>query len=380
MSTLQRAGELGRTMSEELLSNNEQRVPINIILTFEPLSYSNNILLDTLSGKKTNRYPVWVMRQAGRILKEYRDVRAKAGSFINLVSNPDLAAEVTIQPVDLLGVDAAIIFSDILVIPEAMGFAYKMEEEKGPIFENIIASPLDVQKLSVEHIAERLGYVTEAIKITKKNLNNRVPLIGFAGAPLTIFAYLTEGKGSKTFSKTRRFLYSHPVESHIALQKITDATIIYLKAQIEAGADVIQLFDSWAGIFEPNQYLLFGEKYINQITVAISPKVPLTVFAKGACWAIERFANTQCTTIGIDWNIEMTKAREMAGKTKVLQGNLDPCILYGTIDDIQLATNKMLQSFAGNRHIANLGHGVYPDTDWQKLKCFIETVKEFNLN
>jgi uroporphyrinogen decarboxylase len=343
------------------------------------LTYKNNILLDTLSGKKTDRYPVWVMRQAGRILKEYREVRKQAGSFINLVTNPTLAAEVTIQPVDLLGVDAAIIFSDILVIPEAMGFPYKMEEEKGPIFEKTIQSPEQVNGLDSSKIEERLGYVLEAIKLTKIGLDNRVPLIGFAGAPLTIFAYLTEGKGSKTFSKTRKFLYTNPVESHIALQKITDATIIYLKAQIKAGADVVQVFDSWAGIFEPNQYAEFGEKYINQISAAIT-EVPLTVFAKGAWWSIERFANSGCTTIGIDWNISMPEARKRAGNTKVLQGNLDPCVLYGTIPDIQKGTNKMLQSFAGNRHIANLGHGVYPDTDPQKLKCFIETVKEFNLN
>lgn len=319
------------------------------------------------------------MRQAGRILKEYREVRKQAGSFINLVTNPQLAAEVTIQPVDLLGVDAAIIFSDILVIPEAMGFPYKMEEEKGPIFEKTIEDPSHVNSLDSSKIEERLGYVIEAIHLTKKGLDNRVPLIGFAGAPLTIFAYLTEGKGSKTFSKTRKFLYTHPVEAHIALQKITDATIVYLNAQIRAGADVVQVFDSWAGIFEPNQYAEFGEKYINQITAAITG-VPLTVFAKGAWWSIERFANTGCTTIGIDWNISMAEARKKAGSTKVLQGNLDPCVLYGTIPDIQKATNKMLQSFAGNRHIANLGHGVYPDTDPQKLKCFIETVKEFNLN
>lgn len=319
------------------------------------------------------------MRQAGRILKEYRELRKQAGSFINLVTNPSLAAEVTIQPVDLLGVDAAIIFSDILVIPEAMGFPYKMEEEKGPIFEKTITNSTDVSVLEIKNIEERLGYVLEAITLTKKGLNNRVPLIGFAGAPLTIFAYLTEGKGSKTFSKTRKFLYTNPVEAHIALQKITDATIIYLKAQIKAGVDVVQVFDSWAGIFEPSQYEMFGEKYINQISAAIT-EVPLTVFAKGAWWSIERFANTGCTTIGIDWNITMPQAREKAGNTKVLQGNLDPCVLYGTIPDIQKATNKMLQSFAGNRHIANLGHGVYPDTDPQKLKCFIETVKEFNLN
>ncbi|HYG53257.1 MAG TPA: uroporphyrinogen decarboxylase [Flavobacteriales bacterium] len=343
------------------------------------MPYKNNILLDTLAGKKTNRYPVWVMRQAGRVLKEYREVRALAGSFINLVTTPELAAEVTIQPVDLLGVDAAIIFSDILVVPEAMGFPYKMEEEKGPVFSKTIAGASDIHLLENADVEDRLAYVLEAIKLTKKGLENRVPLIGFAGAPLTIFAYLTEGKGSKTFSATRKFLYVNPAEAHMALQKITDTTIAYLKAQVRAGADIVQLFDSWAGIFEPEQYKTFGEIYINQITKAIT-EVPVTVFAKGAWWSIERFAQTGCTTIGIDWNITMADARQKAGNTKVLQGNLDPCVLYGTIPDIQQASNKMLQGFAGNRHIANLGHGVYPDTDPQKLRCFIDTVKEFNLN
>lgn len=341
--------------------------------------YTNSILLDTLNGHKTDRYPVWVMRQAGRVLKEYREVRAKAGSFINLVTNPALAAEVTIQPVDLLGVDAAIIFSDILVVPEAMGFPYVMEESKGPVFEKTIEHPQQVNDLENGDVEDRLAYVLEAIKLTKVALNNRVPLIGFAGAPLTILAYLTEGKGSKTFSKTRKFLYTQPDAAHTALQKITDTTIAYLKAQIKAGADLVQLFDSWAGIFEPQQYAQFGEPYINQISKAIT-EVPVTVFAKGAWWSISNFAQSQCTTIGVDWNISMEEARNRAGFNKVLQGNLDPCILYGTVPDIQKATTNMLKGFAGNRHIANLGHGVYPDTQADKLKCFIDTVKEFNLN
>lgn len=343
------------------------------------MNYKNPILLQTLAGEKTNRYPVWVMRQAGRVLKEYREVRQQAGSFINLVTNPNAAAEVTIQPVDILGVDAAIIFSDILVVPEAMGFPYKMEESKGPIFESTIEHPNDVNRLEVPDVNDRLAYVMEAIKVTKRELNNRVPLIGFCGAPLTLLAYLTEGKGSKTFSKTRKFLYTHPKEAHEALDKITKTSIAYLKAQIKAGADVVQIFDSWAGIFEPNQYKAFGEKYINEISAAIT-EVPVTVFAKGAWWSIEGFAKSNCTTIGIDWNITMPQAREMAGKSKVLQGNLDPCVLYGTVHDIQNATKNMLLGFAGNRHIANLGHGVYPDTEASKLKCFIDTVKEFNLN
>jgi uroporphyrinogen decarboxylase len=319
------------------------------------------------------------MRQAGRILKEYREVRQKAGSFIHLVTNPELAAEVTIQPVDLLGVDAAIIFSDILVVPEAMGFPYKMEESKGPIFEKTIEAPEQVNQLEIPDVNDRLAYVMQAIQLTKQGLGGRVPLIGFAGAPLTLLAYLTEGKGSKTFSKTRKFLYTQPEAAHQALDKITTTTIAYLKAQIKAGADVVQVFDSWAGIFEPEQYRVFGETYIHRISAAIT-EVPVTVFAKGAWWSIERFAQSGCTAIGVDWNTTMADARARAGNSKVLQGNLDPCVLYGTIPDVRKATIKMLEGFAGYRHIANLGHGVYPDTEPEKVKCFIDTVKEYKLN
>ena len=341
------------------------------------MTYKNNILIDTLYHHSTPRYPVWVMRQAGRVLREYREVRQQAGSFIHLVKNPELAAEVTIQPVDILGVDAAIIFSDILVIPEAMGFPYTMEEAKGPIFPRTIKTMKDVEDLQVTDVEQSLKYVLDAIKITKKELNNRVPLIGFAGAPLTIFTYLVEGKGSKTFSEARKMLYTQPQLSHLALQKITTITIHYLKAQIQAGADLVQLFDSWAGTFAPDQYAEFGTAYIRQICDAIT-EVPVTVFAKGAWFALEDLKETSCTTIGLDWNMNIAKTRAIVGENKVLQGNLDPCVLYGTFHDIKKATIKMLDDFAGKKHIANLGHGVYPDTPADNLKCFIDTVKEYN--
>jgi uroporphyrinogen decarboxylase len=341
-------------------------------------TFKNSVLVDTLAGKPCDRYPVWAMRQAGRVLKEYRDVRAKAGSFINLVKSPELAAEVTIQPVDLLGVDAAIIFSDILVIPEAMGFPYLMEESKGPVFPNTIKSQADADKLEDQiDVNDRLGYVLEAIKVTKKELNNRVPLIGFAGAPLTILTYLIEGKGSKTFSEARKLLYTQPDLCHKALDKITTVTIQYLQAQVKAGANVVQLFDSWAGIFEPEQYSRFGVPYLERISKALSGTVPVILFPKGAWMALPQLAASDCTALGIDWNITMDKARELVGNDKILQGNLDPCALYGNMVDVKQITLKMLRSFAGKNHIANLGHGVYPDTDPEKLKCFIETVKEF---
>lgn len=317
------------------------------------------------------------MRQAGRILPEYREVREKkAKDFKTLVKTPELATEVTIQPVDILGVDAAIIFSDILVIPEAMGLNYEMEEKRGPVFPKRIASVADLKSLHVSD-AEELNYVHDAIMLTKRELNGRVPLIGFAGAPWTIFSYMVEGKGSKTFSEAKKMLYTQPQFSHQLLEMITQSTINYLKGQIKAGADVIQIFDSWAGILGPEQYTEFSLKYISKICDAIS-EVPTTVFAKGAFFAREQMNNINCNVVGLDWNVDIEESKKMLGN-KVLQGNLDPCALYGSYDDVRRETRKMLAAFAGHRHIANLGHGLYPDTEADKVKCFIETVKTFEL-
>ncbi|MEO1050618.1 MAG: uroporphyrinogen decarboxylase [Bacteroidota bacterium] len=340
------------------------------------MQLKNDLLLRTARGESTERTPVWVMRQAGRILPEYRAVREKLSGFIELAKTPELAMEVTLQPVDILGVDAAIIFSDILVIPEAMGLPYEMVEKKGPLFPEAVRSEGDIDKL---HVAEAgdLEYVLEAIRLTKRELDGRVPLIGFAGAPWTIFAYMIEGSGSKTFSKARRMLYQEPELSHKLLQKITDSTINYLKGQIEAGANLIQLFDSWAGILPPHQYEIFSLPYISQICDAID-EVPVTVFAKGAFFAREAFGKLNCQTIGLDWNMDIAESRKLIGEDKVLQGNLDPCALYGSFDDIRAATKSILDQFGQDKHIANLGHGVYPDTDPDKVKCYIDAVKEFS--
>ncbi|MEA5457953.1 uroporphyrinogen decarboxylase [Arcicella sp. LKC2W] len=335
----------------------------------------NDLLLRAARGERVERTPVWMMRQAGRILAEYRAVREKAGSFIQLATNPELAAEVTIQPVDILGVDAAIIFSDILVVPEAMGLPYIMEEKVGPIFPNVIKSMADVDKLIVANPEEELKYVLDAIKIVKRELNGRVPLIGFAGAPFTLLCYMIEGRGSKTFSKAKKALYTESELSHALLQKITDTTIAYLKAQIAAGANLVQIFDSWAGILSPEQYRIYSLPYISQICDAIT-EVPVTVFAKGAFFAREEMGKLNCEVIGLDWNMDIAESRKLIGDTKTLQGNLDPCVLYGSFDEIRKQTRSMIQQFGGHRHIANLGHGVYPDTNPDNVKCFIDTVKE----
>ncbi|MBK7129549.1 MAG: uroporphyrinogen decarboxylase [Crocinitomicaceae bacterium] len=344
------------------------------------MSYQNDILLRMIKGEKTSRFPVWMMRQAGRILPEYRAVRNGLKDFKELVETPERAAEVTIQPVDILGVDAAIIFSDILVVPEAMGLTYQMLENKGPWFEQTIRSEEDLKLISSSiDVHDRLGYVSEAIKITVKELDGRVPLIGFAGAPWTIFCYMVEGEGSKTFSKSKKVMFTQPQLAHQMLQMITDVTIKYLKMQIEAGAAVVQLFDSWAGILGPAEYSEFGTKYVKQICEAIT-EVPVTVFAKGAYYARAEFAKLKCSTIGLDWNMDVEESRKIIGAEKTLQGNLDPCVLYADFKVIETKTKNLLNSFGNQRHIANLGHGVYPDTNPEKVKCFIETVKGFAIN
>lgn len=316
------------------------------------------------------------MRQAGRILPEYRAIRNSLSGFKELVETPDLAAEVTVQPVDILGVDAAIIFSDILVIPEAMGLTYEMIEKKGPFFPKTIDSESDFHQIRVAGGGE-LEYVYDAIKATLRRLDNRVPLIGFAGAPFTIFCYMIEGSGSKTFSKARKMLWQRPDLAHRLLQMITDSTINYLQKQIDAGVHLVQIFDSWAGILSSELYRTFGIPYLDKICKALDLQVPVTLFAKGAHFSIRDLALLECNTIGLDWNIPIILARQMAGPQKTLQGNLDPTTLYASGREIVIQTEKMLAQFGANRHIANLGHGVYPDTDPEAVKIFIETVKGY---
>lgn len=341
------------------------------------MQLKNDLILRAARGENTERTPVWLMRQAGRILPEYREIRNKLSGFIELAKSPELAAEVTIQPVDILNVDAAIIFSDILVVPEAMGLPYEMVEKRGPWFPEVVKSEADVQKLRVADPEEGLGYVLEAIRVTKKALNGRVPLIGFAGAPFTIFCYMVEGHGSKTFSMARKMLYTNPALAHQLLRKITDTTIAYLQAQVEAGANMLQLFDSWAGILPPHQYREFSLPYIREICEAIQ-NVPLTVFAKGAFFARQEMGTLSCEAIGLDWNMDIRESRKQIGPDKTLQGNLDPCALFGKDEEVAQATRDMLDAFGPQKHIANLGHGVYPDIEPEKVKIFVETVKEYS--
>ena len=340
------------------------------------MSLKNDIVLRAARGEQTERTPVWLMRQAGRVLPEYREVRAKMGGFKELVESPEFACEVTIQPVDILGVDAAIIFSDILVIPEGMGLPYNMEEKRGPWFANPVRTDADVDRLRIA-TANEVPYTIRAIELTKKELNNRVPLIGFAGAPWTIFSYMVEGSGSKTFSVAKRMLYQRPDLAHRLLDMITQSTINYLKGQIAAGADLVQVFDSWAGVLGPDLYRAFALPYVARICDAIN-EVPVTVFAKGAHFVRRELGQLNCATIGLDWEMDPTESRQIIGPNKTLQGNADPCLLYAPDQTIVAETHRMLRAFGHSHYIANLGHGLYPDLEVGKVKLFVDTVKTWN--
>lgn len=336
----------------------------------------NDLLLRTIRKEKVERPPVWLMRQAGRILPQYRAIRSSLDGFISLVTNPKLAAEVTIQPVDELGVDAAIIFSDILVIPEAMGLPYEMISKRGPYFPKTIESMADIANLSSgQAAAERLGYVYEAIEETKKGLAGRVPLIGFAGAPWTLMSYMIEGQGSKTFSKAKAFLYQHPKESELLLDRLTETIIAFLKLKIKSGVNMVQIFDSWSGVLDKSLYQKYMIPRLRQIREAIT-EVPVVIFSKGAWFALDDIATIKPDVIGLDWNTEASVARALIGQDQVVQGNLDPCKLYASEEEVSQYAIKMIEQF-GKHHIVNLGHGVYPDTPLKSVKAFVNTVKEY---
>ncbi len=340
------------------------------------MKIKNDLLLRAATGVVIERVPVWMMRQAGRILPQYRALRAKAGSFKNVVKDPSLACEVTLQPVDELGVDAAIIFSDILVISEAMNLNYEIIEKKGVFFEETVATKKDVEQLKVVNDLEEIGYTIEAIKLVKQELGDKIPLIGFAGCPWTLFAYMTEGKGSKTFAKARTMLYQTPEVAHELLAMITQSTIFYLKEQIKAGVDIVQIFDSHAGILSPALFHTFALPYIREICEAIT-EVPIIVFAKGVGYAMEELNSLPCQVLGLDWTMSPQLVRNQIGMEKSLQGNLDPCLLYANPAYIQKATASMLNAFGHQKHIANLGHGLEPTTPLDGIKCFIDTVKAY---
>jgi uroporphyrinogen decarboxylase len=316
-----------------------------------------------------------MMRQAGRYLPEYIALREKY-SFFERVQNPQLACEITIQPVDIIGVDAAILFSDILVVPQAMGLEVQLIESKGPVLPEPIKTINDLKRICVPDVHETLSYVFDAIKLIKQELNGRVPLIGFAGAPWTILCYMVQGKGSKTFDEAKAFCYTQPELAHQLLQMITDTTIAYLKAQVKAGADTIQLFDSWAGLLSKADFENISLRYIRQIVDALKDETPVIIFAKGAWHSLKEMAETGAVGLGIDWCIEPQPARQFAGDNITLQGNFDPAKLLSPVSMIKKEVKQMLNAFGKGRHIANLGHGILPNVPVDHAKAFVETVKE----
>ena len=320
------------------------------------------------------------MRQAGRYLPEYRAIREKA-DFLTLCKTPDLAAEVTVQPVDLIGVDAAIIFSDILVVPEAMGMKLVVEEGKGgPRFPSPLRSKTDIDKLSSQNVTSSLRYVFDAIRLARKRLNNRVPLIGFAGSPWTIASYMVEGRNPRDFRHIKELIYSNPRDAHALLEKLTTALITYLNAQIEAGAQALQIFDTWGGVLGQEEFEEFSLQYISRIIGSLKRKdTPIIVFCKNCGHSLEKIANTGADVVGLDWTTDMAKARKLIGSYVSLQGNLDPTILFSTPERIESGVKSVLKKFGkGNGHVFNLGHGILPETPVENVKTFVNAVKKFS--
>lgn len=318
------------------------------------------------------------MRQAGRYLPEYRAIRERT-DFLTLCKTPELASEVTVQPVDIIGVDAAILFSDILVIPEAMGMSLEIIESKGPMFDSPIRSRDDLKRLNTEGVTARLQYVMDAIAMTREKLAGRVPLIGFSGAPWTLATYMIEGKGTKNFEAAKRFIFSDPGAAHELLQVLADAVVDYLNAQIRAGCEAVQIFDTWAGILSLHDQEEFSLRYIKYICSKLhTNRAPVIVFAKGVN-AIDKLSDMSCDVIGLDWTMDIGAARAEIGEKKALQGNLDPCVLFAPKEKIRNEVERVLQSYgSGGGHIFNLGHGILPSTPVENAQYLVSCVKELS--
>jgi uroporphyrinogen decarboxylase len=321
------------------------------------------------------------MRQAGRYLPQYRAIREKT-DFLTLCKTPDLAAEVTIQPVEYIGVDAAIIFSDILVLPEAMGMTLVVQEDKGgPSLSSPIRSRSDIEKLQVPDPNSTLKFVMDAVRTTRSRLNGRVPLIGFSGSPWTLVAYMVEGKGSNNFRHAKEMIYSSPNDAHVLLEKVARSAANYLSAQIESGAQAVQIFDTWGGLLGQEEFEEFSLRYIKQVIALTKTKgAPVIVFCKGCGHSLEKIADAGARVVGLDWTTDIGKAREMVGSYVCLQGNLDPTMLYASAERIEEGVKSVLKKFGkGGGHIFNLGHGVLPDTPVESIKVLVNAVKKFSV-
>ena len=336
----------------------------------------NDLFLKALKGETLERPPVWMMRQAGRYLPDFMTLKAKY-DFFTRCQTPELATEITIMPIDQIEPDAAILFSDILVVLQAMQIPVEMKDDIGPWIPNPIRSTEDVAQSIVPGIHEHLGYVLDAVKMTKQALNERVPLIGFAGSPWTLLCYAVQGQGSKNFDIAKGFCFSQPDAAHSLLQKITDTTIAYLKEKVRAGVDAVQIFDSWGGLLSPEDYQIFSWPYIQQIVTVLKNEAPVIVFGKGCWFALNEMGRSGASALGVDWTCSARNARYLSGGKITLQGNFDPSRLLSPIPKIKKDVHKMITEFGKDKYIVNLGHGILPNIPVDHAKAFVDAVKEY---
>ncbi|MGB5707979.1 MAG: uroporphyrinogen decarboxylase [Arenicellales bacterium] len=340
----------------------------------------NDRLLRALKRQPVDCTPVWIMRQAGRYLPEYRASRARAGDFLTLCKTPELACEVTLQPIRRFPLDAAILFSDILTIPDAMGLGLSLNEGVGPKFANPVRTPADIAALPELDIDKDLSYVTDAVRLIRRELNGEVPLIGFAGSPWTLMTYMVEGGGSKDFSLVKSILYDDPVSAHVLLQKVTTAVSGYLKAQADAGAQALMVFDTWGGSLSSAAYQEFSLAYMQKIVTALktdssTKDIPITLFTKGGGNWLEKIADTGCDCVGLDWTVSISEAWQRVGDRVALQGNMDPSVLYASADKVAAEAASIIREFGNSPgHIFNLGHGIHPGIDPEKVGVLVNTV------
>jgi len=338
----------------------------------------NDLFLRALKGETVDRPPVWMMRQAGRYLPEFIALRDKY-DFFTRCRTPELASEITVQPIRRYGMDAAILFSDILVIPQAMNIEVEMKPNFGPYLPNPVRNQKGVDNVIVPDVHVELDYVMQAIKATKELLKDEVPLIGFAGSPWTILCYVVQGQGSKTYDKAKEFCFTNPAAAHQLLQKITDTTIAYLKAKVEAGVNAVQIFDSWGGMLSPVDYQEFSWQYINQIIEALKDDAPVIAFGKGCWFALNDMAKSNASALGIDWTCSPKNARYLTGGNITLQGNFDPARLLSPPSEIKKMVHQMINEFGKDKYIVNLGHGILPNIPLENAKAFIDAVKEYKI-
>ncbi len=336
----------------------------------------NDLFLRALTGETVDRPPVWMMRQAGRYLPEFMEIRKKY-DFFTRCQTPELASEITVQPIRRYGMDAAILFSDILVVPQAMDIEVEMKPGVGPWLPNPIRTASDVDRAIVPDVQETLGYVMDAIRMTQEKLDGEVPLIGFAGSPWTIFCYCVQGQGSKSFDKAKSFCFAQPEAAHALLQKITDTTIAYLKAKVQAGVQALQLFDSWGGMLSPEDYQEFSWYYLQQIIDALKDLAPVIVFGKGCWFALGEMAQSGAAALGVDWTVRPEQARAFTGGKITLQGNFDPARLLSPPEVIRRKVHEMIRAFGKDRYIVNLGHGILPEVPVEHAGAFIQAVKDY---